>query len=85
MAVYMRELDDLEQFISLARSVTRNEWQSWLKEADKPRQLQGSAVSELLGRVQDLGPAHLEAIREFKRKEQNKGCLPEYFRGFFPS
>jgi len=85
MTLYLRELDDLEKFITLARSVSENDWRMWREQADKLPQQWVTPLAELLDKAQNMGPMHLDALREYKRKEQNKGCLPGYFRDLCPT
>jgi len=85
MAVYLRELGELEKFITLARSVSENDWRTWREQADKLPQQSVISLAELLDQAQSMGPTHLEALREYKRTEQNKGCLPGYFWELCPT
>ena len=86
MSLYLQELSDLERFLTLSQSVDTDDWRDCLAQIHELPHVQDvkGAISELLDLVQRMGPAHLEAIREFKRKEQDKGCIPAYFRDGCP-
>ncbi len=86
MSLYLQELSDLERLLTLTQSVGAEDWRDCLDRIDDlPRVHDAKGLlSEFLDLVQRIGPAHLEAIREFKRKERNKGCIPAYFRDSFP-
>jgi len=84
MSLYLKELSDLEGLLSRSQSVSREEWDACLAQIRGLPQFQEGAMAELVGLLHKVGPAHLEAIREFKRKEQDKGCIPAYFRDLCP-
>jgi len=84
MSLYLQQLSDLERFLSLTQSANKEEWAACLAHLRELPACQEGGAAELLELLQGLGPAHLEAIREFKRTEQNKGCIPAYFRDLCP-
>ena len=81
MSLYLKELSDLDGFLSLRQSISDEEWAACLAQVQASEQCK---LSELLQLVDKMGASHLEAVREFEQIERDKGCIPTYLRQFCP-
>ncbi len=82
MSLYLKELNELDGFLSLRQSIGAEEWEAGL--AALIQLPEGNRLGELLKLVEQMGVEHLEAIREFEKVERDKGCIPTYLRQFCP-
>ena len=82
MSLYLKELNELDGFLTLRQSMTQDEWTVGL--AALGELPEGNRLGELLKLVERMGAEHLEAIREFEKVERDKGCIPTYLRQFCP-
>ncbi len=82
MSLYLKELNELDGFLTLRQSIGGEEWEAGL--AALSRLPEGNRLGELLKLVEQMGAGHLEAIREFEKAERDKGCIPSYLRQFCP-
>ncbi len=82
MSLYLKELNELDGFLTLRQSITQDEWTVGL--AALGELPEGNRLGELLKLVERMGAEHLEAIREFEKVERDKGCIPTYLRQFCP-
>ena len=82
MSLYLKELNELDGFLTLCKSIGREEWEAGL--AALAQLPDGNRLEELLKVVEQLGANHQEAIREFAKVERDKGCIPTYLRQFCP-
>ncbi len=83
MSLYLKELNELDGFLSLRQSIGPEEWEAGL--AVLTQLPEGNRLGELLKLVEQMGADHLEAIREFEKVERDKGCIPTYLRQFCPA
>ncbi len=82
MSLYLKELNELDGFLTLRQSLSGEEWEAGL--AALTELPEGNRLGELLKVVEQLGANHLEAIREYAKVERDKGCIPAYLRQFCP-
>ncbi len=82
MSLYLKELNELDGFLTLRQSIDQEEWQAGIAALSKLPD--GNRFGELLKLVEQMGATHLEAIREFEKVERDKGCIPTYLRQFCP-
>ncbi len=82
MSLYLKELNELDGFLTLRQSMSREEWEAGL--AALGELPDGNRLGELLKLAEHMGAEHLEAIREFEKVERDKGCIPTYLRQFCP-
>ena len=82
MSLYLKELSDLDGFLSLRQSMSDEEWEACMAEVQASEQCH--KLCELLKLIDKMGASHLEAIREFETTERDKGCIPTYLRQFCP-
>jgi hypothetical protein len=69
-------LRDIERFLALQQSLQPAAWNSCLRDVlseGRPDPEGGVVLGELLRSLAEMGPDHLEAIRELRGEELQKG------------
>jgi len=84
MSLYLKELNDLEGALSLTRSIDEKQWADCLDYLRSLPDSQGEKICQLIDLLEHMGAKHLEAVRESKKRERAKGCIPAYFRELSP-
>jgi len=84
MSLYLKELNDLERALSLTHSMDQKDWAACLDYLRSLPGSQGETICQLMKLLEQMGAKHLEAVRDSKKRERDKGCIPAYFRELSP-
>lgn len=84
MSLYLKELSELEGALSLTRTIDQTEWAACLDYFHSLPDSHSEKICQLLKLLEQMGAKHLEAVRDSKKRERAKGCIPAYFRELSP-